>query len=149
MGTGAFLFASNFSDFGIFGLGITGPGGAVLCILIRLFKDIAFRVRSGAWTNKNNSRVYTPEGKIRFLSLVPLLGSVLTNVGYLLVLTVGWKLAKACGLNQGIITALLLLTCLFNVVVFYFKFGEKISGFQFLGIAFCLACVILISVAAS
>ena len=148
-GIGAFLFASNFSDFGIYGLGIAGPAGIVFCILIRIFKDIVFRMRKGVWTNKNNSRIYTPEGKFRFISVVPLMGSTLTNVGYLLALAVGWKLAKACGLNQGIISSLILLACLLNVVVFYFKFGEKISGPQYIGIVFSIASVVLISVAAS
>jgi len=149
MGTGSFLFASNFSDKGLLGLGMVGPSGTLLCVVIRLIKEINYRRRNGSWIKEKNSRVKTPEGKWKWSSCIPLWGNILTNFGYLVCLTLGWKLAKACGLNQGVIAAMLSLASLFNIVIFYFKFGEKISALHLVGIAFAIACVICISMAAA
>ena len=66
-----------------------------------------------------------------------------------MVLTLGWKFAKASDMNQGVITTLLSCASLINMVVFYFKFGEKISCLNFVGVSFMLACIICISVAAT
>ena len=49
MGTGAFLYASNFSMRGLPGLGMIGPSGTALCITIRLIKEIRFKRRTGSW----------------------------------------------------------------------------------------------------
>ena len=74
---------------------------------------------------------------------------MLTNFGYLLVMSVGWKFAKASEMNQGVISTLLSLASLFNIISFYFKFGEKISCLHLIGVAFMLACIICISVEAT
>ena len=52
-------------------------------------------------------------------------------------------------MNQGVISTLLSCASLINIVVFYFKFGEKISCLHFIGVALMLACIVCISVAAT
>lgn len=99
MGTGAFLFASNFSDFGILGIGVLGMGGTLISALIKLVKEISFRLSTGKWVKDKNSRIRTDDGKIKWIFLVPLISNILCNFLYTLVLSVGWKLAKASGLN--------------------------------------------------
>lgn len=47
------------------------------------------------------------------------------------------------------ISTLLSCASLFNIVSFYFKFGEKISCLHFIGVAFMIACIVFISVAAT
>ena len=148
MGTGAFIFASSFSEYGMIGTGILAPGPFFFCLIIRLFQEIRFRRRTGSWFKKEGSRVKTPEGKIIWKSLIPVAVNVITNALYLIVITIGWKLAKASGLNQGVISTLLSTASLINVVAFYFKFGEKISYMHFLGIILMLGCVLCISMAA-
>jgi len=76
-----------------------GPSGTTLCLLIRLFKEIKFKRATGSWFKKENSRVLKPDGKIRWSSLIPLIANICTNFGFLLVMSVGWKLAKASGIN--------------------------------------------------
>ena len=149
MGIGNFLFASNFSGRGLLGLGVLGPGGTILCLLIRIIKESIFRVKQGKWIKDKNSRVKNEDGSIKWKSLIPLIANVATNFIYLVVLTIGWKLAKASGLNQGVIAAMINLASLFNIVIFYFKFGEKISALHAIGIVFSISCVVCISVAAA
>lgn len=52
-------------------------------------------------------------------------------------------------MNQGVITTLLSCASLINMVLFYVKFGEKISCFNFIGVSLMLASIICISVAAT
>ena len=100
MGTGAFLFASNFSkDLGLTGLALIGPFAFVMCIVIRVIQECRFKRRTGSWFKKENSRIMTKDGKYVWTTLIPLFANVLTNFGYLLVISIGWKLAKACGIN--------------------------------------------------
>jgi len=149
MGFGAFLYATNFSKNGIVGTGIISPGPFFFCLTIRVVEEVRFKRRTGSWFKREGSRVMTPEGKIIWETLIPLSVNVATNVLYLIVLTLGWKFAKASGLNQGVISTLLSLASFFNLILFYFKFGEKISCSHFLGIILMLACVICISMAAT
>ena len=150
MGTGAFIFASNFSDYGIIGTGILAPGPFIMCLATRTYKEISYKRRSGSWFKPGNaSRVMTPEGKILWKSLIPVTVNLLTNGGYLVVMSLGWKFAKASNMNQGIISTLLSMASLFNIIVFYFKFGEKISCLHFIGVALMIACVLFISLAAT
>ena len=91
----------------------------------------------------------TPEGKILWKSIIPVIVGVLTNGAYLLVLSLGWKLAKASDMNQGVISTLLSTASLINIIVFYFKFGEKISCLHFIGVALMIGCIICVSLAAA
>ena len=149
MGTGSFLFASNFSDYATYGLAIIGPGGFLMCMMIRVITECRYRIRTGSWFKPKGSRVMGDDGKLLWRSLIPITVNVLTNGGMLVVMALGWKLGKAAGLNQGVILTLLSLASLFNIVIFYFKFGEKISPLHFIGIFLMLACVLCISIAAT
>ena len=47
MGTGTFLFASRFSDLGILGKGLLGPGPTIYCLVLRLFNECKYRRKNG------------------------------------------------------------------------------------------------------
>ena len=49
MGTGSFIYASNFSKYGVVGVGIIGPGPVLYCGLIRLYLELRFRYKTGSW----------------------------------------------------------------------------------------------------
>ena len=149
MGTGAFIFASNFSDQGLFGTGLLGPAPCLILIVLRFVLELRYRLRTGRWTKTKNSRLLTDDGKIRWATLIPLVGNVITNGGYLLSMSLGWKFAKAAGINQGVISTLLSMASVFNIVIFYFKFGEKISCLHLIGVGMMIACVLCISLAAA
>ena len=98
MGGGAFLYASNFAEYGILATGILGPAPFIYCLIIRLVFEIKYRCKNGRWFKEKNSRVYQ-DGKIVWSSLVPLTVSMATNFGYILIMSLGWDFAKASDMN--------------------------------------------------
>ena len=56
-------------------------------------------MKHGTWCKAEGSRVLDKEGNLMWKSLIPVITNVLTNVLYLLVMAVGWKLAKASDMN--------------------------------------------------
>lgn len=107
-------------------------------------------MKNGRWTKEKGSYLLTDgDRKIRWSSLIPIFASFLTNTLYLLAMSIGWKLAKASGLNQGVISTLLSLASVINIVIFYFKFGEKISAFHLIGVFLMIACIVCISMEAT
>lgn len=149
MGTGAFIYASNFSQYGTLGVGIIGPGVVLYTALFRIILECRYKHKTGRWIKPKGSRVMTPEGKLIWKSWIPVIVNLLTNGGYLCVMSFGWKLAKASGLNQGVISTLLSLASLMNIISFYFKFGETISCLHLIGVFLMLACITFISMAAT
>ena len=149
MGTGSFVFASRFSDLGILGTGLLSPGPTIFCLVLRLFSECKYRRKNNYWCKKECSRVVYPDGSLMWKSLIPVLVNVFTNSGYILVMSLAWGFAKAAGLNQGVISTLLALASLINIVIFYFKFGEKVSALHLIGVFLMLACVVCISIAAT
>ena len=94
-----------------------------MCVILRLYKECKYHNKTGSWFKPTKSRIKNEDGTYRFDWLIPLWANILTNGGYLCVISVGWKLAKASGMNQGVISTLLSLASLINIIVFYFKFG--------------------------
>ena len=150
MGTGSFIYATNFSEYGMLGAGMLGPGPFILCVIIRTYQEVSYKLRTGSWFKpKGASRVLNPDGSIQWKSLIPLFVSIAMNQSYILVMSLGWKFAERSGMNQGVISTLLSLSGLFNIVSFYFKFGEKISCLHLIGVAFMIACIVCISLEAT
>ena len=148
MGTGSFLFASNYADLGFQGGGLTGPFVFIIFLTVWVVRQTTFRIKNGRWTKKTNSRLLWDDGSLKWSNLVPFLGNVTVNVSYLIVMTYAWYFAELGDINQGVVSALLALASLINVVTFYFGFGEKISYLHFVGVIFMVASVICIGAAA-
>ena len=53
--------------------------------------------------------------------------------------------AAKSGVNGGIISTIFSSSCIFTIIIFYFKYGHKISLIDAVGIAFIFACVLLIA----
>ena len=98
MGTGAFIYASNFAEYGILATGILGPVPFIYCLIIRIVCEVKYRYKTGTWFKDKNSRVYQ-DGKIVWSSLIPLIVGMSTNFGYLLIMSLGWDFAKASDMN--------------------------------------------------
>lgn len=148
MGTGSFLFASNYADLGFEGGGLCGPFVFIIFLGIWIVRSTVYRCKHGRWTKPEGSRFYWDDGSLKYSNLVPFLGNVTVNVCYLIVMTYAWHFAKLGGINQGVVSALLALASLINVVTFYFGFGEKISYIHLVGVVFMVASVVCIGAAA-
>ena len=50
MGTGAFIFANSYSEYGLAGSGVLGPGAFILYTIIKLVREIHYRCKNRRWT---------------------------------------------------------------------------------------------------
>lgn len=149
MGTGAFLYAANYSDYGLDGSGVLGPGAFIVFLLMKVVRELIFRKKTGSWVKTKNSSWVKEDGKVRWSSLIPLLCNMGVNIGYTIVMTFAWNFAEQANLNQGVISSLLSFASVFNVVVFYFVFGEKVSKLHLIGVAFMFCGIACIGAAAA
>jgi len=148
MGTGSALYATHYADLGFQGGGVCGPGVFIIFFMLWFVRICIFRCKSGRWTDPVDSRVYWPNGNLKWSNLIPLLGNATVNVSYLIVMTYAWHFAELGDINQGVVSALLALASLINVVTFYFGFDEKIGWLHLIGVVFMVASVICIGAAA-
>ena len=99
MGTGAFLFATNFSDRGLSAIGLLAPGPFLMCMTVRVFQEVRYRYKTGSWTKPKGSRLVEPNGQLAWKNLIPVSINTICNGGYLAIMTIGWKFAEASGMN--------------------------------------------------
>ena len=130
------------------GTGILGPGATVMFLSIKFVREVIFLEKNGRWTRtKKSAWIKEENGSVRWISLVPLFVSVACNVGVTIVMTYAWNFAAQAGLNPGLISSLFCFSSIFNIVVFYCAFGEKVSKFHLIGVAlmFCSVCCLGVS----
>mmetsp|Transcript_9869 Transcript_9869/g.12241 ORF Transcript_9869/g.12241 Transcript_9869/m.12241 type:complete len:290 (-) Transcript_9869:183-1052(-) len=149
MGTGAFIYASNYSEHGLVGSAVLGPGPFVVFSMIKLIREIVYRCRKKTWVRPEDSAWVSKEGGIRWSSIIPLAVNVSNNVAYVLIMTIAWRFARQAGLNQGVITQLLFFASIINCVTFYCFFGEKISKLHLIGVGLMCCGIVCIGAAAA
>jgi hypothetical protein len=80
---------------------------------------------------------------------VPLIGNWFANTAHVFLFNFAFKFAKLGGINQGVIAISVVFASVFNSIVFYCAFGEKIGCGHFIGMFLIVTCGILLSIAAS
>lgn len=144
MGSGAFIYASNYSQYGISGTGILGPAGLIVYTLAKILREVLYKCKTGSWTKPEGSAWKHEDGGVRWSSCIPMLANVFATIGYTSVMTLAWRFANMAGMNQGVISSLLNFASIGNCIVFYCAFGERLSWFHLIGIGlmFCsIACI--------
>ena len=150
MGTGAFIYANSYSEYGLAGSGVLGPGAFLMFLILKIVREIYFRCKNGSWSKaEGSSWVKDEDGKIRWISLVPLFGNIACNIGYTIVMTFAWNFAEQAGLNPGIISSLLSFASVFNIVVFYCAFKERVSKLHLIGVLLMFCGIVCIGAAAA
>ena len=56
-----------------------------------------------------------------------------------------FEFAARSGVNGGIISTIFSSSSLFSIIIFYFKYGQKVTKMDYLGTFFILLCVVLIA----
>jgi len=64
-------------------------------------------------------------------------------------MTYAWMFALQAGLNQGVISSLFNLLAIFDLIVFYFAFGETVRKIHLFGVFFMFAGVVCIALASA
>ena len=90
MGTGAFIYASNFAHLGFIGNGVLGPGVLLAAIVAKIILETQYRLRKGVWFKPTKSAWRKEDGKFYFINLVPMCLNALTNGLYTVVMTFAW-----------------------------------------------------------
>ena len=103
-------------------------------------------MRTGHLVDYRHSNWFSPHPPHNFTysHLIPLAGNFIPNLLSLVFIAESLRYAGLAGINQGIMTGLLALASLFNSVLFYFVFGEKLGWIHILGMAIMLAGVIFL-----
>jgi len=123
MGTGSFVYATNFAKYGFVGNGVLGPGNLIVCLLVKLAIEFRYYYKHKRWFKERNSTWLRADGSFYFYNSIAALANALTNDGYLIVMTIAWKFAKKGGINQGMISTLLSFASVFNLFLFKFFFN--------------------------
>ena len=66
MGTGSFIFATRYSDYGLSACGVLGPPMAIICIIWTYLLAAHYRCKNGTWLKKENSRLIDENGVFKF-----------------------------------------------------------------------------------
>ena len=64
-------------------------------------------------------------------------------------MTFAWGFADQAGLNQGIISSLLCFASVFNIIVFYCAFKEKVRKLHLIGVILMFFGIVCIGIAAA
>ena len=104
MGTGAFIYATNFGKYGVLGPGCMAPGTLVVLLTIEAMIEGVYRCKHGRCIKDKDSCLLTDKDgdakrSLRWKHCIPLQANVICIVGYIYVMTVGWELAKRSGMN--------------------------------------------------
>lgn len=149
MGCGQFLYATNFSNKGWIGTGFIGPIPVIWLILLKVYFAVRNKLTIGTFINKEKSNIVDPDGKVRWLNLAPLMGNWYGNTAHVFLFHFAYKFAKLGGLNQGVIPIMTIFATIFNTIVFYLAFGEKVSCIKIFGMCFCVSTVIFLAIDAN
>ena len=149
MGIGIYFLAVNLSKDGIAGTGILGPVSLALLVGFKLGFAIRNRLTIGRFINPEDSNIINPDGSLKWVNLVPLLGNAYANISHIFLFTYAFKFAKMGGLNQGVVPIVTTTATLYNSVIFYFVFGEKVSKVKIFGMLFTVGCVVLLALDSS
>ena len=93
MGTGAFIYASNYSEYGLPGTGVLGPGATIMYLLAKIVRELWYYCQNKRWIKPEKSSWKTDDGKVRWSSVIPLVGNILCNIGITVVMTFAWDFA--------------------------------------------------------
>lgn len=135
MGTGAYIFAPKYSEYGAAGTGVLGPGALIGYLILKLVREVIYRSKNGLWFKSESSNwIKDDDRKVRWQSVIPLVGNICLNIGYTVVMTIAWDFADKAKMNQGVVSSLLCFASVFNMTIFYCAFGEKISCWHLTGV---------------
>ena len=66
-----------------------------------------------------------------------------------ILIVITFYFAAEGGVNAGIVSSIFSTSVIFSCIIFYCKYGQKLSNYDFVGISLVIACVALISTSGS
>ncbi len=72
--------------------------------------------------------------------------SAYCNLAHVILFTFSFKFAKLAEINQGVIPAITSCATVYNLIIFYIVFGEKVSKIKIVGCLVTILSVIFLSI---
>ena len=149
MGVGLYIYATNFSKYGIIANAFVGPIPLILLLIWKMSIACYNKYTIGTFIDRKSSNIVDGEGEFRYENIIPLVGNWLANIAHIFLFTYAFKFARLGGLNQGVIVTMIGFAMVFNSCSFYFAFGETLSKMKIFGVILSFGCVIFLGLAAS
>ena len=150
IGCGSYFYASRYAQYGLSAAAILGPGTLAVFTLIKIGRVLYHRFKHGRWTHAKDSAWWKSDtNSVRWSSLIPLIVTLVTSYSFTICMTYAWGFAVQAGLNQGIISSVMNLLAVFDCIVFYFAFGEKVGWIHIVGVTLMIASIVCIGFAVS
>lgn len=148
MGSTLYMYAVYFSDRGIAAPAYVGPVALIPTIIVKFLVSIYDKRTKGKFFDRSKSNLLKPERGLKCKNLIPLCFSAYGNTAHFFFFALAFKYAKMAGLNQGVISILTIFATIFNVISFYFAFGEKPSRMKLFGMLFLIGTGVCLAVKA-
>ena len=70
-----------------------GPGATIMYLLAKIARELWYYCQNKRWIKPEKSSWNTDDGKVRWSSVIPLVGNILCNIGITVVMTFAWDFA--------------------------------------------------------
>lgn len=144
LGVGNYLVALM-SDQGAIALSYVGLVAFSVLMIYRGSQMVRNMREFGTPINYDESNFFTRFREFKSRNIIPLIGNGVTNLLNLVAMTYAFKYGEMAGINQGVLLTLNSLAAVYNIIIFYTVFRERITFAQLFGILMMLCCVGLLS----
>ena len=122
-------------------------GNLISWALYHTYYGLENKSITGHYWTKDTSTYYDHHtGEFRFSRLLGPISRGLVQVATFFAVFYTMGLASQAAINQGIIASLFSISIVFSAIIFYFLYDEALSSRHFLGLAFMILSVVLISI---
>ena len=146
MGSALYIYAINFSKKGLIATAYVGPIPLLVVIIVKLLLASYHKYKNGKFFDKAKSNFINVDNTLKKRNMIPLITSIYANCAHYVFLTFAFKYAKLAGMNQGVVTIIIIMASVFNSISFWLAFGEKPSCSKFVGMFFCLGTTVLLGI---
>ena len=120
-------------------------GAIAFAIIFRAGEAAYNRYTKGTYFVWDNSNFY--EGiHFNWMNLLGLILRATVNITYQLAVLFALMYASRAGLNQGVVSSIFSLYCVYTSIIFYFLFHERLTRKLVLGIFLMISCVFFIAI---
>ena len=146
MGNALYIYATKLSYKGLLATAYVGPIPLASSIFFKILLTCYRKHKYGEFWNKSRSNFINEDNTIKKVNFWPLLVNIYANCAHYTFFTLAFKYAKLAGINQGVVTIMVIMATIFNSISFYFAFGEKPSCTKIIGICFSASITIFLGI---
>ena len=120
-------------------------GAIAFAVIFRGGEAAYNRFTKGTYFDWDNSNFYRGNC-FNWTNLVGLILRATVNIIYQLAVLFALMFADRGGINQGVVSSIFSLYCIYTSIIFYFLFNERLTRKLILGIFLMISCVFFIAI---